>query len=151
AILSVVLLSIIIIAIQSFRIRGYRAEEPVPLAVDPVRKIEDIRTPVVAAYSERDCPKAARSVAAGVDPDPSATLPSDGIEGVDLAMEKTEVGDQQVTAETAETGRRQGDPPGRREPATDDQLFNELAVFIENRHGPCTGWRADLVGASGGR
>src|SRR5262249_52532398 len=145
-------ITITLIAIFTiFSVRGYRAEQPVRLAVDPVREIEDIRTPVVAAYSECDCPKAARAVAACVDPEPPTMLPVDGVERVDLAMEKAEVADQQMTAETAETGRCQGDPPRRSEPTADDQLFDEVAVFIENRHSPCTQSGADLVGTPGGR
>src|SRR5436305_842241 len=53
--------------------------------------------------------------------------------------------------EPAEAGWRQGHSPGCGEAAASDQLRDEVAVFIENRHGPCAQRSADLGGASGGR
>src|SRR6476646_11994344 len=53
--------------------------------------------------------------------------------------------------ELAEAGWRQGHSPGCGEAAAGDQLRDEVAVFIENRYGPCAQRGADLGGASGGR
>jgi len=85
-----------------------------------------------------------------IDRDPPAELPGRRVEGVDLAMEKAEVADQQMVDELAETGWRQSDSPGRGEAGAGDQLGDEVAVFIENRHGPCAQRGADLGGAAGG-
>jgi hypothetical protein len=51
-------------------------------------------------------------------------------------MEIAEVADQHIIAEAAETGWCESDPPGCCEAAAGDQFLNEVAVFIENRHGP---------------
>jgi hypothetical protein len=50
---------------------GYRAEQPVHLAVDPVGELEDIGAAVAAADPEFDRPQAARRVAARIDRDRS--------------------------------------------------------------------------------
>ena len=44
---------------------GYRPEQPVHLAVDPVGGVEDIGAAVAAADPEPDRPEAARGEAAG--------------------------------------------------------------------------------------
>jgi len=53
--------------------------------------------------------------------------------------------------EPSETGRRQSESPGRSETAAGDQLRDEGAVLIENRHGPRPQRGAGLVRAPGGR
>src|SRR6202166_5366452 len=66
-------------------------------------------------------------------------------------MEITEVADQKITAKPAETGRCQANTPGRSKSAAADQLFDEVAAFIKNRHGACTQRGAGLCGVSRGR
>src|SRR5579864_5552014 len=134
-----------------FSVRGYGTDQPTRLAVDPFREVERIRTTVAAADPELDCPKTAREVAADVDVNCPTQLPAGRVEGVDLAMEIAEVANQQIAGEPPEAGRRQGNTPGRSEPTAGDQLFDEVAVFIENRDGPRTQWGVGLGGASGGR
>ena len=90
----------------------YSAEEPILLAVDPVSEIEGIGTPIGSSDSERDCPQATRWVVANVDGKLPAKLTASRVVNVDLAMEKAEVADQQVTSKPAETGRCQGYAPG---------------------------------------
>jgi hypothetical protein len=82
---------------------GYGAEQPVRLAVDPVSEVEGIGTAVVAADPELDRPKAARVHAAGADRKRPVKFPADRVEGVDLAVTKAEVADQQMTAKPADT------------------------------------------------
>src|SRR5947209_2951203 len=68
-------------------------------------------------------PKATRSIAAaGTDCDGALERPGCRIEGVDLAGDKAEIADQQVAAKLTETGRSQGNAPGRDERAADDRL-----------------------------
>jgi hypothetical protein len=50
-------------------VTGYRCEQPVRLALDPVGEVKDIGTAVVAADTELDFPETARGEAAGVDRD----------------------------------------------------------------------------------
>lgn len=119
-------------------------------AINPISEVEDIGTSVVAADSKIDCPQPTRGQAAGIDPNRATKLSTDRIEGIDLAMEKAEVADQQMTSETAETGRCQGDPPWRGKAASGDQFLDEVAVFIKDRNRPCAEGSADLVGASSG-
>src|ERR1700730_2516698 len=75
----------------------------------------------------------------------------DRVEDVDLAVTKAEVADQQMTAKPAETRRCQPNPPRRGEATAGDQFLDEVAVFIEDRHGPCAQRGVDLGGASRGR
>ena len=85
--------------------REYGAEQPVRLAADAVSEVEGIGIAVVAADPKPDEPKPARLVAlADIDPDRPGELPVRRVEGVDLAMEKAEVADQQVIDEPAKTG-----------------------------------------------
>src|SRR6516164_1609635 len=72
-------------------------------------------------------------------------------EGVNLAMEKAEVADQHIVAEPAETRWCDGDPPRGGEAAARDQFLDEIAVFIEDRHGPRAQRGVDLGGTAGGR
>src|SRR5271167_4088563 len=133
-------------------VREYGAEQPVHLAVDPVGEVEGIGIAVITADPEPNGPKPAWLVAlADSDRDCPAELPGRRIEGIDLAMEIAEVADQQMIDEPAETGWRQSDSPGRGEAAAGDQLCDEAAVFIENRHGPRAQRGAGLAGAPGRR
>src|SRR5215831_10952331 len=116
---------------------GYGTEQPIVLAVDPVGEVQDIGAAVVAADSEGEGPKAARRLAAGVDRDRPMQHSVARDKGIDLAMEVAEVADQHIIAEPAETGRSDGNPPGGGEAAAGDQFPNEVAVFIEDRHGAC--------------
>ena len=94
----------------------YSSKEPIHLAVDPVSEIEGIRTPIVSSDPERECPQATRVIVASVDGKRPAKPTASRVENVDLAMEKAEVADQQITAKPAETGRCQGYTPGRSKP-----------------------------------
>src|SRR5262249_48950628 len=109
---------------------GYGAEQSVRLAVDPVGEVQDIGAAIIAADPELDRPQAARLVAARVDRDRPMQLSVARDEGVNFAMEKAEVADQDIIAEPAETGWCDGDPPGCSEAAAGDQFLNEVAVFI---------------------
>jgi hypothetical protein len=103
---------------------GYSAEQPVRFAIDPVSEVEGVGTAVVAADPEIDRPKAARRNAGDADRKAPVKFAVDRVEGIDLAMEKAEVADQQMTGEPAETGRREGDPPRRGEAIAGNQFLN---------------------------
>jgi hypothetical protein len=90
---------------------GYRAEQPVPLAVNSVGEVECVGTAIIAADPEINRPKAARATAAGVDWERSVELPIGRVEGVDFAMKKAEVADQQMITEPGETGWGENNPP----------------------------------------
>jgi hypothetical protein len=93
--------------LRAVPVREYGAKQPVGLAVDPVSEVEGIGVAVAAADPEIKGPKPAWLVAlADIDPDRAAELPGRRVEGVDLFMEKTEVADQQMIDEPAETGGR---------------------------------------------
>src|SRR5258708_13040631 len=97
----------------------YGAEEPIHLAVDPVSEIEGIRTPIASSDPERECPQASRLIVASVDGKRPEKLTASRVENVDLAMQISEVPDQQITAKPAETARCQPSPPGPSKPPTD--------------------------------
>jgi len=126
-------------------------EQPVRLAVDPVKKVKGIRTAIAATDPEADCPEAARAVGSNIDVDRPMELPVCPTKSVDLAMEIAKVADQQMVAEPGETGWRDGNSPWRSEAAANDQLFDEFPVLIEDRQGPRPQTGVDLVGAAGGR
>src|SRR6516164_7637094 len=86
--------------------------------------------------TELDCPETARGEAAGVDRDRPVQLSVARDEGFYFAVLKAEVSDQHFIAESAEAGRYDGNPPRCREAAARDQFLDEVAVFIEDRHGP---------------
>ena len=129
----------------------YGAEQPIRLAVDPVAEVERIGTAVFTAYPEVDRPKAAGARTAGADRERPVKLSVGQVEGIDFAMKKAEVADQQMIAEPGEAGWGENNAPRRGEAAACDQFLDEVAVFIENRYGPRAQRGADLGGASGGR
>ena len=89
-------------------------------------------------------------VAAGVG-ERAGVPPGRQVEGVDLAVVVGEVADEQIAAELAETEGGQRDAPRRGEFAADDQLAEEVAGRVEDRHGPLAFGGPRLVGPSGGR
>ena len=131
-------------------VTGYGCEQPVRLAPDPVGEVKDIGTAVVAADTELDCPETARGEAAGVDRDRPVQLSVARDEGVYFAVLKAEVSDQHFIAESAEAGRYDGNPPRCREAAARDQFLDEVAVFIEDRHGPAPNGALISAGRSAG-
>src|ERR1700760_2603253 len=138
--------------LRAVPVREDGAKQPVRLAVDPVGEVEGIGIAVIAADSELKAPKPARLLAlTDIYRDPTAELPGRRVEGVDLAMAKAEVADQQMIDEPAEAGWRQGDSPGCGEATAGDQLRDKVAIFIEDRHGPCARRGVGLGGATGGR
>ena len=68
------------------------AEEPVRLAVDPVREVESVSVSR-DTVSEAEAPKSARRIAANIDRDTPDKGSADRIEGVDLARDKAEIAD----------------------------------------------------------
>src|SRR6267378_3783846 len=100
--------------LRAVPVREYGAEQPVGLAVDPVGEVEGIGIAVIAADPEIEGPKPARRVAlADVDPDRPAVRSGRRVEGIDSAIAKAEVADQQMIDESAEARWRQGHSPGR--------------------------------------
>src|SRR5215831_16913709 len=100
-------------ALRAVPVREYGAEQPVHLAVDPVREVEGVGIAVIAADPELNSPKPARRVAlADIDRDRYTEVPGRRVEGVDPAIEKAEVADQQMIDEPAEPGWRQGHSRG---------------------------------------
>src|SRR5215469_3448920 len=77
-------------------VAGYGTEQPVRLAVDPVGEVEDMGTAVVAAHPELDRPQAARGLAAVVDRDGPVQFSVGRDEGVNFAVQITEIADQQI-------------------------------------------------------
>src|SRR5262249_45982030 len=141
---------------------GYGTEQPVCLAVDPVGEVQDIGAAVVAFDPEVDRPEAASlepdlpifgirlSLSARFDRDRAAKLPVGRVEGVDFAMEKAEVADQQMIAEPAEASRCKSNAPRCGKAASHDYFLDEIAVFIKDRHGACP-FGSHLLGrATGG-
>ena len=75
--------------LRAVPVREYGAEQPVRLAVDPVREVEGIGIAVAAADPELEGPKPARRMAlADIDRDRPTELPGRRVEGVDPAIEK---------------------------------------------------------------
>ena len=54
------------------------------------------------------------------------------LEAIDLAMVEAEIADQQMIAELAETGWRQGHSPRRGEVVALEDLLNEISVLVKN-------------------
>ena len=114
--------------------RRQRREEPVRFGVDPIGEVEGIGAPVLAPGPEVEGPKAARPEAGDrVDRDRTEERSGDGVEGIDLAVEKAEVTNQQVAAERTETGRRKSDAPRCGKLAA-DQGLQQGPALSENRH-----------------
>src|SRR5579883_2063218 len=118
---------------QAGRFRNIdRAEQPVRFAVNPIGEVERVRRAVERTASEIEGPQPARRVAGpDGDRDRAEKGPARRVKGIDLAVVVTEVADQQIAREFAESGRGEGDAPRRRELAADDQVLDEMAVFVE--------------------
>src|SRR5690242_5555161 len=140
---------IMIMSIAMIRVARYgldRAEEAVLLPVDACREVERVGVAAKAAVSEPQRPQAGIEdgltcrIGKGAE-----KLAGRGIEGIDGAVVEGEVADQQVAAELAEGGRRQGDAPRRGQWAAGNQLTDEVAVGVEycyrtlSRRGPGLG------------
>jgi len=129
----------------------YGAEQPVCLAIDPVGKVEGSGISVAAPYPEPDRPKAAWRRATSGDRDRSGMLPRDRVVGVDLAMEKAEVADQQFVGKSPKTGWCERNPPWRSEMIARHQSGHEVAVFVKNGDGAVAEPSVGLSGTAGRR
>src|SRR5579871_916134 len=113
----------------------YRTEQAIRLAVDARREVERVRVAAESAVAEYQSPQAGieerLAVGAG---ERAQELPGRRIEGVDRAVVEGKVADQQVAAELAKGRRSQGDAPRRGQLAADNQLAEEMAAGIKNRH-----------------
>src|SRR5262249_9069801 len=93
----------------------YRAKQSVHLAVDTIGEEKGVGAPVVAPGPEAEGPKAAwrirdAIIEANVNRDREQEIPA-RVEDVDLAVQKTEIADQQIAAGRTETGRGESKAP----------------------------------------
>ena len=127
-----------------------RPEQSVRLPIDTVGKEESVGIATIAPIPENKRPKAARAVRARVNRDTAEKSTGGGVEGINLAESKTEVADEQVAAELAETFRGESETPGRCELAACNPLQKE-SILVEDIHDTLSPRRRDLVRSPGGR
>ena len=70
----------------------------------------------------------------GVDRNRTEQRSGRGVEGVDLAIEKAEIANQQVAAKRAKTGRGQRDAPERRQLAAESQDLRRAPILVKHHH-----------------
>lgn len=76
----------------------YGAKQPVVSTIETIGEIKGIGIAIVAADPEPDEPQAPGRLAANIDRNRSMKIAVRWVEGVDLAMEKTEAADEHVIA-----------------------------------------------------